>query len=353
PNPKPQTPKIKQMVQTDLNIQLIIPQMNVFIFVLIWASSYLSQLTCATDFLNAYNIDSSSNPQFQPMILCSGVQMSCCSAFDEMKFHKFWYNYYEQKLNITHRLMLKKHKGMSELLKFFTTFDLNAYKDLLPAGSIPKIESVVTGIQLLKSKVDVELRPIENQFEEITAFDLAEKQNLLCLFCDARNQEYLKASSLNRLLIQQDYCSNIIFKYKRLLNLMAKILHPIYLGAHRIISLFDFPIYSKNQTTIPLIRAVRESIEQTNKCFPKENDPFELKNCQKLCNQYKITGFSKSFFGNYDFYEYLKNKFNLFRKMLKYLKNNKIDKRESPKFQDFVNFFTNEKLYDKTRSRKL
>jgi hypothetical protein len=38
-------------------------------------------------------------PQNKKMLLCNNIDLSCCSYFDELKYHKYWNEYYKLKIN--------------------------------------------------------------------------------------------------------------------------------------------------------------------------------------------------------------------------------------------------------------
>lgn len=35
------------------------------------------------------------------MILCPSVRFTCCNSFDELRFHKNWFHYYQPKMILT------------------------------------------------------------------------------------------------------------------------------------------------------------------------------------------------------------------------------------------------------------
>ena len=72
-----------------------------FYFTFLFLKIFTHDLKCKVDFLNAYNIDGEDFAKFEKMLFCPKVTFNCCSPFDEMKFHKNWFNFYQPKMIIT------------------------------------------------------------------------------------------------------------------------------------------------------------------------------------------------------------------------------------------------------------
>lgn len=63
--------------------------MIIFFFFLLKIQN--KQMKCRNDFINGYGLDGEEYMVYERMMFCPSVKFSCCSPFDEMKFHKNWY----------------------------------------------------------------------------------------------------------------------------------------------------------------------------------------------------------------------------------------------------------------------
>ena len=64
---------------------------------------FSSGLICKKGYLNAYSIDGQETARFEKMFVCPEIKFSCCSPFDELKFHKNWFHYYSPKIDVSQK----------------------------------------------------------------------------------------------------------------------------------------------------------------------------------------------------------------------------------------------------------
>lgn len=319
--------------------------MKMFAIWLYFIHQALGNLICATDFLNGYNIDSAEKPRFEPMILCQGIAISCCTPFDEMKFHKFWFNFYEKKLNVTNTRILEKYMSLKPLLAFFDTFSIKTYESIIDEKTLPLLNETAVKMSALKPKLDPKLRPVENYWKIIQEFDTSQKKSIICIFCDARNQEHFLQNTYNRLLVNEKRCSVLIGTYKTLFNMRAKYLSPYLLLAHKVISLFNFTFYNNDRLGQTTIKKVRKNMDLINKCFPDINSAYNFTNCKDLCEEYSITGASETFAGEVKFFDYLQKRFNRFTTYLTKIMSEKPKSRKSPEFVAIIQHLRKQELH--------
>ena len=273
----------------------------------------LSQFDCKTNFLNAYNIDGSTGPRFKPMLLCQNVLISCCTEFDEMKFHKNWYNYYEPKLKVTIDKVSKKYfKPLPEHWQPFAKFDLIKYKDLLNEG---KQEAATKLLEKIKaSTLDKKMRPFQSQWPLIRDYEIQAKRNFICVLCDQRNHESFESEN-KRLLFKASSCESLLSPYANMLQYRTLIYNKNLLQHHKLIRMFNSTYFFKEN--FDLIADVRRNAELVKKCFPSETAVYNHANCTEICNKYMITSLSPMFHGELPFYDYMEELFTKFDKWIK------------------------------------
>lgn len=285
----------------------------IMIAALAFIREVVSQLTCKTGFLNAYNIDGQEAPRFQPMLLCQNVLTNCCSEFDEMKFHKNWYNYYEPKLRVTIDKVIKKYyKPLDKHWQPFANLDLMKYKELLKKD---KLEDAMKVFQKIKaSNMDMKMRPFELQWPSIRTFEIDAKRNFICLLCDQRNHESFDEEG-KRFLINKSFCEPLLSAYGRKLQYRAFFYNKYLLLNHKLIQMFNTTYFFKEN--FDAIAEVRRNQDLVKKCFPTETAPYNPQNCTAVCNQYSITGLSPMFHGEFTFYDYMEELFTKFKSWIK------------------------------------
>ena len=273
----------------------------------------VSQFDCKTNFLNAYNIDGSTGPRFKPMLLCQNVLISCCTEFDEMKFHKNWYNYYEPKLKVTIDKVSKKYfKPLPEHWQPFAKFDLIKYKDLLNEG---KQEAATKLLEKIKaSTLDKKMRPFQSQWPLIRDYEIQAKRNFICVLCDQRNHESFESEN-KRLLFKASSCESLLSPYANMLQYRTLIYNKNLLQHHKLIRMFNSTYFFKEN--FDLIADVRRNAELVKKCFPSETAVYNHANCTEICNKYMITSLSPMFHGELPFYDYMEELFTKFDKWIK------------------------------------
>ena len=285
---------------------------------------YTVARTCKLDFLAAYGLDGEQTPQVRHMQLCSSVQFSCCTIFDELKFHKKWYDYYEPKMQLNHEKAVGYYKRLSEPVKYFKNFDWTDRESLVKSKKLGRAKEIIFKLQ--KIQLDEQLRPLLNDLPKLLEFEKKVKKGFLCLLCDYSNHEYLNAKQTN-LLVQGHFCQRVVNNYGPFLQKRAKLLNPVLMLAYKAMSYFDTPHYQKRHTLV--IKNVIRHKKAVEKCFDKENAAYDFEKCKKLCNKYSVSSLSPVFYGEFDFYIQFLDRFKKFRRWLDNLKPKKSKDEEA------------------------
>ncbi len=222
-------------------------------------------LKCRADFLQAYGINGEEKPKFEKMLLCPEVEFSCCSPFDEMKFHKSWHHFYRPKIEITHGRMKSRYEDLAEVVSFFKEFNFDDFSDRI----LPQMDKEALNllIHIQNMGLDTELRPITNQLDTLIAFDIKNKRNFFCILCDFKNHEFF--NELNQMiLLNKTYCEQILSPLNRFLQARAKLLNPILLFIHKFMNYFDTNYFFRDD--VALIKQVRRNMDLVSKCYPED-----------------------------------------------------------------------------------
>ena len=99
------------------------------------------------------------------MLFCPKVVFNCCSPFDEMKFHKNWFNFYQPKMVITIDKAKKIFERLSVEVKYWKEFYIDKFENLLPQKKHLKTNELIMHIK--EFSIDPELRPILNELPKI------------------------------------------------------------------------------------------------------------------------------------------------------------------------------------------
>lgn len=271
-------------------------------------SSEQIKMRCKEDFLNAYNIDGEKKVKYEKMLLCPDINFNCCSPFDEMKFHKNWFNFYKPKLETTHERAIKRYQKLSPFIEFFKSFDFDKNESKIIQEHLLKAKELL--VTLKKIEFDAEMRPIINEMPKLLKFETEMKKSFLCVLCDYSNHEYLNSKD-KKILFKKNYCEIILDKYSKSLQIRTKLLNPILLIGHKFMNLFDVDYYNKNNRE--LIIEVRKNIDKVYKCYPDERAKYNHENCKDICDSYSISSLDEMFYGEFSFYEYVLDKFEKFK----------------------------------------
>lgn len=280
--------------------------------------SYTISKSCKLDFLAAYGIDGEETPQVRNMLLCPSIQFSCCTIFDELKFHKKWFDFYEPKVKLSHEKATSYYNKLVEPVKYFRNFDWTNRESFVIPEKLGRTKEIVFKLQ--KIQLDDQLRPILNDLPKLLEFETKIKKGFVCLLCDYSNHEYLNAKQ-SKLLVQQEFCQNLMSNYGPFLQKRAKLLNPLLMLANKAMGFFNTPHYQRRN--IQAIKNVIKHKKAIEKCFPKENAPYDFENCKDLCNRYSISSLSPVFYGEFGFYLKFLDRFHKFKNWLEGLKEEK------------------------------
>lgn len=262
-----------------------------------------SVMWCKTDFLTSIGVDGERNPKFSPMLLCPDVGFSCCSVFDELRFHKNWYHFYRPKLNLTYARIERRFLRLSKAVAFFQGFPMDKYGSRVFPEMMTKANQILNDLKVIV--LDPELRPIINELKTLRKFDVDLKKTYFCAVCDFKNHEYFVPEQ--RLVVNANFCQNIISRFGKMLQIRTKLLNKILLAGLQFIDLFDTPIYFRNRPRLQ--NEVQRNIDLVSKCFPDTKSGYDFNNCEDLCNEYSLTSLSPAFIGEFEFYDFFFKKF--------------------------------------------
>lgn len=269
--------------------------MIIVAFILFFA--YAAEKLCKLDFLSQNGLDGEQSPQVRRMLLCPSIKFSCCNVFDELKFHKKWYDYYAPKLELTHNKAIAYYKQLIEPIAFFTEFDWTDKEVLVSAEKLVRTKDIL--FKLKKIQLDGQLRPLFNDLPKILEFETKIKKGFVCLLCDFVNHEYLSASNIY-MMVQENFCQRLMGVYGPFLQKRAKLLNPLLMLAYKAMGNFKTPFYQKKN--VETIKHVVKHNKSVVKCFLKENADYDLENCKGLCNKYSASSLSPAFYGEFGFY---------------------------------------------------
>jgi hypothetical protein len=268
-------------------------------------------LKCNRGFLNAYGIDGVDDAHVHGMTLCEDVKYSCCSPIDELKFHKNWFGYYKVKLEETHKRMIQKYKRLAQILEVFKELPIKDHKDIIKNNRFKEAEEVHK--LLVKGGIDPELIPILDELENLQQKDIKDKKGVFCMFCNYDNHEFFGLTG-GTVLINQTSCQEIIQDSGLMLQIRNKLLQPLIMLVHRLLSLYAVNYYDRIEWD--LIREARLHMDLVNMCFPTENADFVLEKCKGICDRFNIVENSEIIFGEFDLYTYLIGRFDKFEEWL-------------------------------------
>ena len=289
------------------------------------ADDYTIDLQCNRGLLNSYGIDGRLDASREEMVLCPDIKYSCCSALDELKYHKNWFAYYYPKLKITHERMVKKLKNLSDHLLFFKEFDFDEYEILLVKGKHDEAKELMISVK--KMELDPELKPILDEFDRIREFDENVKKGAFCMICNYENHEYFGLTG-GTLLMKDKYCLQIIDKFILVIKTYQKLLHPMLLVLHKFLEMYAINYYDRKEWD--LVKKMRGHMDIVQECFPKDESKFDIDNCRPLCNKYNFMEMPQIYFGEFKFYDYFMKRSSRFREWLELAKENPKDFVEQP-----------------------
>ena len=277
----------------------------------IFLFGYALARTCRLDFLEAYGLDGEQTPRVQRMLLCPSVQFSCCSIFDELKFHKKWYSYHEPKVRMSHDKAVAIYKDLIEPVKFFKNFDWTNRESLVSGEKLGKVKDLIFKLQ--KIQLDEQLRPLLIDLPKLLDFELKIKKGFVCILCNYANHEYLLAEQ-SKLMVQKDICKRLVNMYGPFLQKRVKLLNKFLMVAYKVMRYFNTPFYQpKHVGTLLHVLKHKKYVE---KCFPKEGVNYDFDNCKELCNKYSVSSLSPAFYGEFSFYMRFMNRFDKFKLFL-------------------------------------
>ncbi len=285
--------------------------MKILVFSLFLFYYKTAELLCKIEFLNSYAINGIKKVQYEPMLLCPEVKFKCCSVFDELVFHKNWFNYYLPKLDIIEERYTKKFSELVPLLDFFKSMEFEVHEFRVKPLQLQKTKDIIQNLKNIQ--LDTELRPVLNEIPKIISFEKEYKKKFICSLCDYSNHEYF--NNKNKLVsIKESHCHILINKYGKFLQIRAKLLNTLLLLAHQFMNSFNVDYH--NEIRSDLVVRVHESIDLIFKCFPDDHAGFDIELCGDICNYYSLTSLDPMFYGDFEFYDYMIEKYEKFKNYL-------------------------------------
>ena len=277
--------------------------------------TYTTPKVCKLDFLSAYGLDGEEKPQIRKMLLCSSIQFSCCTIFDELKFHKKWYDYYEPKIQLSHEKAVSYYTRLAEAVSYFKNFNWQNRESLVKT-KLAETKNLILNIE--KIQLDEQLRPILNDFPQLLEFETKVKKGFVCMLCDYSNHEYFSAKN-NSLMVKENFCNRLVNIYGPFLQKRALLLNPLLIDAYKVMNHFKGSYLKRD------IQSIKDVIKQgkaVKRCF-KNNEPYDFERCRDLCNNYSISSLSPVFYGEFSFYMRFLDRFEKFKNWLENIKEEK------------------------------
>ena len=162
-------------------------------FFLAFGFSECQNMKCNYKVLTAYGFEEMSTPTEQKMLLCEGVDWTCCSHLEEVKFLKKWVTYYEKLHKKQFENLMNLFDKLDDSLTYFLSFSVENNKALFPINNLPTANVLMTN---LKDLGFTSFADVKKELDDIKSTDLFYKQNFVCGICDAKNS--LKMNRLNK-----------------------------------------------------------------------------------------------------------------------------------------------------------
>lgn len=278
--------------------------------ILFWIMANLSagRFTCQHDLIKSYGLGGNNGgAEFRPMLLCSGVNVSCCSFIDELSFHKSWYNYFQPKLQAKHAQLMLKFSQLLQMLNLVKNLNIEALKPRLVKGTFREAKSLQERLKLRAKGLTFD--QLQSEWISVKKFDQSTKQSAVCILCDQKNHEHVDFKS-GLLVGNQRQCKSIVANHRHFLKLKLNQLNPALLLTHKLMDYFSgmrkFPSRYRHASK------VRQHQQIIRQCIGKGRKKYALDHCQDLCGHYSMTGLSELIHGEIEFYDYLIEKFKFF-----------------------------------------
>lgn len=266
---------------------------------------------CKLDFLSSYGLEGEIMPQVRSMLLCPAIKFSCCTVFDELKFHKSWFGYYEEKLKASHNKAVAFYERLVEPVTYFRNFDWTNKESLVDREKLGHTKDIL--FKLEKIQLDSQLRPLTNDLEALKEFEIKTKKGFVCLLCDYNNHEYMSAKH-GTIMVDKQFCNRLVDTYGSFLKKRAKLLNPVLLLAYKVMGNFAMPYFLKKD--IESLKNVVKHKKAVEKCLPNENATYNYDNCKDLCNKYSASSLSPVFYGEFGFYVRFLHRYKKFREWI-------------------------------------
>lgn len=264
-----------------------------FFLILLYSTTQTS-MRCKTGLVSSYGLEPEPLAVYQPMLLCKDVSFKCCSYLDELKHHKLWKSYYQEKLDRSYEVVAKLAEKLQNFVGWANDMDITKLEPY--AGETCKLADI-------KASVDkVGLKSLDSLTSDVGALkemDSKIKEQFICFLCDAKN--HLKVSELDkRIYVEEEVCKNLVSKGKKymLTNLQ---LYSVIIALNELFSCLNIP-----NSTLKLDQGAVEELKgfvlNAEDCL---KSGFKEATCSYLCSQYSIQDVSKTIVGNIELYRHV------------------------------------------------
>ena len=253
-------------------------------------------MRCKTGLVSSYGFNPESIALYQPMLLCENVNFKCCSYMDELRHHKLWKSYYQEKLDKSYELLTKLIEELQKVADWAHKIDKDKY-DVFLSGEC-KISEIKDTISKTEFK---SVEPIKSSISTMKELDKKIKEQFICFICDARN--HLKVSDLDKHLYMDDkLCNNIVSTGKGYISANIK-LYKLIIALNDLFKCLNIPNQKLKLNAIH-IKELKQFVSKSEHCL---KSGYSLDKCTPLCSGYSIQNISKTVVGNIELYRHVIN----------------------------------------------